>query len=186
MPILRSNANTKYVDPPVDDGGDDDRAPDRWVTAATFWTAPETHLARLKLESEDIECQIVDENIVAVDFLYAPAVGGIKILVPESELERARALLARPSETSDEEPIGFGLCPECGSAHIDRPYLQSKTLWAGMVALMLPPILPLSLAGFAYYLVMWRPWRCRACGNVFRRDDVRQGFPIKPSPVAEG
>jgi hypothetical protein len=42
---------------------------------------------------------------------------------------------------------------------------------------------PLAIAGFVYYLVMWRPWRCEDCGNVFRREAKQQG--IAPLPAEE-
>jgi hypothetical protein len=50
-------------------------------------------------------------------------------------------------------------------------------------------LLPLGIAAFAWYLIMWREWRCRDCGNKFRREEGSRGFPIgeaiKPSPAAE-
>jgi hypothetical protein len=192
MPALLSHdSDTAHVDPPGDDDGPDDERPDRWVTAATFWTPPAAQLARIKLESEDIDCQIANENIVAADFLLAAAVGGIRILVPAQQVERARTLLAAvPPSMVTVQPAEFGACPECGSANIDRPIFQAKTFWAGIVALMLLGSLvlaPLALAGFAYYVIMWRPWRCRDCGDVFQRGEDRRGFPIgqnlKPSPA---
>jgi hypothetical protein len=184
MPALLSqDSDTAHVDPPGDDDGSgDDGRPERWVTAATFWTPPAAQLARIKLESEDIDCQLANENIIAADFLLAAAVGGIKILVPAQQVERARALLtAVPPSMMTVQAAEFGACPECGSANIDRPIFQAKTFWAGIVALMLLGSLvlaPLALAAFAYYVIMWRPWRCRDCGDVFRRGEDRQGFPL--------
>jgi hypothetical protein len=191
MPIsLPDEQHLRNAEPPEDggDGGDDGGEPIRWVVVASFWTSPQVHLARLKLESEDIDCQIQNENIIAADFLLAPAVGGIKILVPEFQAQKARVLLAKPRDISaNRPPTAFGACPECGSTRIDRPFMQAKTFWAGVVAIMV--LGPLALAGFAYYLIMWRPWHCRDCGNVFRREEGRQGFPVgqsvKPSPAAE-
>jgi predicted RNA-binding Zn-ribbon protein involved in translation (DUF1610 family) len=185
MPLLLTVEIDIPTDLPPEDGGeDDDGEPIRWSVAGIFWSSPEVHLARLKLESEDIDCQIQDENIIAADFLLAPAVGGIKILVPEFEAHRARALLAKPIAASRAVP--FNVCPECGSAHITRPWLQAKTFWAGVVALMFVGsifLAPLALAGFVYYLIMWRPWRCEDCGSVFRRGAKQQGF--TPLPTAE-
>jgi hypothetical protein len=179
-----------------EDGGDGDEhrdEPVRWVTVATFWTSPQAHLAVSKLESEEIDCQLANENIVAADFLLAPAVGGIKIMVPEQMAEKARILLTTSSPaTAALPPAQFGACPECGSTNIDRPIMQAKTFWAAIVALMLlgsVVMAPFALAGFAYYVIMWRPWRCRDCGDVFRRDEDRRGFPIgqnpEPSPAAD-
>jgi hypothetical protein len=175
------------TDVPPDEGEGDGGDPVRWAVAGIFWSSPEVQLARIKLESENIDCQIQNENIIAADFLLALAVGGIKILVPQPEAERARALLAKPIEIPRMVP--FDACPECGSAHLARPWLQTKTVWAAVVAMMFSGSLvlaPLAIAGLVYYLIMWRPWRCQDCGNVFRREGVPRGFILqsagKPSP----
>ena len=184
MPALSEEIDTPIADPPEDGSGDDHGDAMRWSVAGIFWSSPEVQLARIKLESEDIDCQIQNENIIAADYLLAPAVGGIKILVPEFEAERARGLLAKPITASHAVP--FNACPECGSTHITRPWLQAKTFWAAVVALMFVGsvfLAPLALAAVVYYLIMWRPWRCQDCGNVFRREVDQRGF--TPLPAAE-
>jgi DNA-directed RNA polymerase subunit RPC12/RpoP len=45
------------------------------------------------LTENDIKCQMKDENIVTVDPLLNPAVGGIKLLVEENDFDRAVALM---------------------------------------------------------------------------------------------
>jgi hypothetical protein len=178
MPALSEEIDTPPVSPPDDGTWDDgNNGPVRWCVVGVFWSSPEVQLARIKLESEGLDCQIQNENIIAADFLLAPAVGGIKILVRESDAQRARALLVKSATASRAVP--FNSCPECGSAHISRPWFQAKTVWAGVVALMLVGsvlLAPLALAGFVYYLIMWRPWRCQACGNVFTREATQRGF----------
>src|SRR5947209_8216422 len=63
---------------PPDDADEDDfdgdhDQPVRWITVATFWQPTHAHIARLKLEAEDIPCVLLDENLVATDWLYANA-----------------------------------------------------------------------------------------------------------------
>jgi hypothetical protein len=184
MPTALIDQDPVDIDPPGEGDDPDDHGGDpvRWATAATFWTPPQAHLAILKLESEGFDCQLANENIIATDFLLAPAVGGIRILVPEEELEAAQSLLSTPSLAMvTVQPTEFGTCPECGSANIGRPVFQAKTLWAGVIALMLCGsvfLAPFSIAGFVYYVIMWRPWRCGDCGEVFRRGEDRRGFPV--------
>ena len=91
-------------DPPYDveddgRGGDGDRGP--WVTVATFWQPMDAHLARIKVESLDIDCVLLDEFLVATDWLYANAVGGIKLQVPAARADEAREALERPVATDD-------------------------------------------------------------------------------------
>src|SRR5438093_8419577 len=84
------------IDPPEPGGDGPDnpgRDPGKWITVATFWQAIDAHLARLKLESEAIDCFLIDENLVATDWLYANAVGGIKLRVPPGSADHARQIL---------------------------------------------------------------------------------------------
>ena len=61
------------------------------------------------LQENGINCHIKDEHIVTVDPLLNPAVGGIKILVEESEFEKAQALL-KQAEVNYVKEIA---CPHC-------------------------------------------------------------------------
>src|SRR3954466_12001921 len=106
------------------DGGGDDDGP--WVTVAAFWQPTEAHLARLKLESEGIDCFLSDENIVTTYWLYANAVGGVKLLARERDARGAAGLPRRgqPAAASvveaDGQPLfdGQDRCPRCGSDDI--------------------------------------------------------------------
>jgi hypothetical protein len=65
----------------------------RWITIATFSMAAEAHLARLKLENEGVACVIVDEHLISTNWLLSPAIGGIKLQVPEELAGQAREVL---------------------------------------------------------------------------------------------
>lgn len=140
-------------------GGDDYRDNGgRWVTVATFWLAPEAHIARLRLESEGIDCVIVDENLVATDWLFANAVGGIKLQVPADQAVRARETLApaagRPAADAAGEPLydGQARCPRCGSDDVFRTPLSRRAAFLCILFLGAP-------------LPLLRPrTRCAACG----------------------
>jgi hypothetical protein len=189
------DCNGDYRD---DDFGDRDDRDDRWVTLATFWTAAEAQLARLKLENEDVDCVILDENIVATDWLMANAVGGIKVQVREQDLDAAQLALqhghdapstapAKSSLASDMESCIEARCPECGSTNIGRPWVSRRTTWAGVVALMLSgvvvPLIPLTAGLFVVYLIRMRPWKCGDCGNEsYAPAPPGGGFPVAPAP----
>src|SRR5688572_16682195 len=96
------------------DGGDDAR----WAVAATFSHPLEAHVARIRLESEEIDCFLEDEYMIATDWLYSNAIGGVKLLVPWPDLDRARELLRRPGRLADDEPTPTPTCPECGSPDV--------------------------------------------------------------------
>ena len=173
------------IEPPEEgcDDGDDDGDSSRWITVATFWQATEAHIARLKLESEEIDCVLIDENLVATDWLYANAVGGIKLRVPEADANRARELLGeRPPAVQTFEQSG--LCPECGSSDLDRPVLIRRNAWSVIAIILLSTTvlwfaMPLLLV---VYFVWLRPFHCRACDHVFSVAAQPRGFEVKPPP----
>jgi hypothetical protein len=151
--------------PPEDFDDDGDGEPIRWETVATFWKSVDAHMARLKLESEDIDCMIIDENLVATDWLWANAVGGIKLQVPAPDVWRARALLERPaaggaeSNAAGGEPLYDGLerCPQCGSEEIAEQRFSRRLAFLTILLLGAPlPFLKVSQ-------------RCMGCGFEWKR-----------------
>src|SRR4051794_22723882 len=61
LPHIDDGAGNEDDDHPDDgNGGDDDGDAVRWITVATFWDSTRAHIARLKLESEDIDCVVFD------------------------------------------------------------------------------------------------------------------------------
>lgn len=64
------------------------------ITIATFDTMPDAHIALGRLHAEGIAARLADEHLVQTDWLYAIAVGGIKLQVAESDADRARTILA--------------------------------------------------------------------------------------------
>ena len=100
-----------------------------------------------------------DENLVRVDWLLSNAVGGVKLMVPAGELERARAAL-RPRPrlvvVSNDPPEGEMICPRCHSD--DVYYSRFNRRIAGFFILLL---------GF---LIPWRDrrWACTQCGYEWK------------------
>jgi hypothetical protein len=158
-PRLTGPIDDGFESPPhdFDDGDDDDEDPIRWETVATFWKSTDAHIARLKLESEEIDCMIIDENLVATDWLWANAVGGIKLQVPSPDAWKARQLLHRDASEqprSFDEPVYDGLqrCPQCGSDAItEQRFSRRLAFWT---ILLLGAPLPFLHPGH----------RCSACG----------------------
>jgi hypothetical protein len=127
-----------------------------WIAVASYSQPVEAHLARTKLESEGIPCVVNDEHLVRVDWFLSNAVGGVKLMVPRTEAQRARdALRPRPRlvavagrrATADGETV----CPRCRSD--DVYYSRYNRRVAGVFILLL---------GF---LIPWRDrrWTCTEC-----------------------
>lgn len=94
--------------------------PDQLVTIGSYSTGYEASLVRAELEAFDIDASLADADTIGVNWLWSNALGGVKVQVPESEVEEARRVLATQS---DDAPEGIA-CPHCGSA--DTHYFLDK------------------------------------------------------------
>ena len=52
------------------------------------------------LQAAGINCHLKDEYTITIDPLLSPALGGMKLMVEEADLQQARALLQERDETS--------------------------------------------------------------------------------------
>lgn len=93
---------------------------DEFVTVETYPRLPEATAAQLLLESEGISTFLADAETIAMDWLLANAVGGIKLQVPPADVDRATVLIRKmnfrsvvragePDDAQDES-----LCLACG------------------------------------------------------------------------
>ena len=82
-------------------------AMDEFVTVATYDRPVDAHIALGRLTAEGIDAQLFDENMVQMDWLYAIALGGIKLRVARGDEKAARKVLETDySKTLDDEDIG--------------------------------------------------------------------------------
>ena len=73
---------------------EDPRKPmDELVTVATYDKATDAHIALGRLAAEGIEARLFDEQMVQMDWLYAIALGGIKLRVSRGDATAARKVL---------------------------------------------------------------------------------------------
>jgi len=75
------------------------------VTVAVYGTPYEAGLAKSELESYDIPVFLADEYTIGINSLYANALGGIKVNVPESCAEYACRILRQELLPEDEALI---------------------------------------------------------------------------------
>jgi DNA-directed RNA polymerase subunit RPC12/RpoP len=129
------------------------------VVAATFATVGEAEAALSALDAAGIEAFVADENMVAVDWMYSQAIGGVKVLVREEDLEEAQALLAATAEPDEANAVTAPevRCPRCGSEEfygVEWRRLRAITLLGCFVALFVVPL----------WLVLPK-WKCERCGR---------------------
>ena len=123
----------------VDDDDEGDGGSGRWLTVATFWEPIEAHIARLKLESEEIDCMMIDENLVANYWGCASALGGIKLQVRESDFSPANLLLHGNQHLTHPPRQPEHACPRCGSNDV-FPHHFSRRI-AFLIYLLLSPFI---------------------------------------------
>jgi len=80
-----------------------DNQTDDFITVLTFTYPHEIAIVRARLESEGIECFVQDELTVQVNPFYSNAVGGVKLQVRESDVEKTMKLLKEFGYLNDKE-----------------------------------------------------------------------------------
>lgn len=97
------------------------------TTVAVFSTIFEADFAKARLESEGIRTVIVNGNLIAMNWLYSNAIGGVRLKVENHDVPAAKEILALINtnefeiESSDSD---WGVCPKCGSNRIE--FVQDK------------------------------------------------------------
>ncbi len=136
------------------------------VVVAALDSPWEAELACSRLETEGFRATLADDNLIRMDWFVARAVGGIKVLVPESEAAAARALLDTPADlpeiglaTGDDHPDAL-LCPNCGSDNLVRERFSRGGFVGSFLLLGFP--LP----------ILRRRWRCGRCSRLWRGDQL--------------
>jgi len=100
--------------------------------------------------------------LVRLDWFYSNLIGGIKLLVPEKDVEAATNLLDEGSpDKFNVEGIGeyeLPLCPNCNSIDISVDDLDKPVTFGAMFLTNLP--IP----------VITKGWKCRSCRHRWNED----------------
>jgi hypothetical protein len=165
-----------------DDGGDGGEGnPVRWVTIATFSEPTSAHIARLRVESQDIPCIIADENMGTALWHYSIATGGIKLQVPQDRAAEAATALQTSSPLSDVEE-DEERCARCQSTNIGQPRQLRRSVGLFLLVLLAASFHPLIglitlFTGICFFMTTRRR-RCEACGEWYR--PTPRGFDVLP------
>lgn len=113
----------------------------------TFTFPTELVVAKAKLESEGIECKVLDEHTIQVHNFLSNALGGVRLQVEASNLERARQILEESGLVDIEHQ------PE--QSNIERKFNDPKflkRLKIAIVGLIVVTIVLASIVIFYRYL----------------------------------
>ncbi|HVP43495.1 MAG TPA: DUF2007 domain-containing protein [Terriglobales bacterium] len=137
------------------------------VVVQQFRDMPQAILAKGTLESAGIECFLVDDNMVRLDWFISNLLGGVKLAVRTEDAEAAREVLEQPI------PEGFAVegvgdyeqprCPRCGSLEITHEANLDKRIALPALYVGLPIPVPRNV------------WKCESCGAHWREDGEEGG-----------
>ena len=126
-------------------------------TIATFSKPEEAHLFRTRLEAAGIAAFVQDEHLIQMDWLYSNALGGVRIQVPDQEVEAAREFLAADTDQKLPDAVAV-VCPVCGSEDTKPDELPRRIAFLTLLLFFIP------------LLFSRRRWKCQACNHLFRAD----------------
>ena len=132
------------------------------ITISTYNSAIDAHLACAKLESEEIESYILDENIVTINPLFTNMIGGIKLQVDEQDAEKAMLIIAEMNNqpiTNEENNIIC--CPNCGSSELYSGF-KSFNSFRGVISAIF------SFLFMVLPIYVETNYRCKKCENEFK------------------
>lgn len=115
----------------------------------------DAHLCQMHLQEEGINCWLKDENTVTIDPILTNAIGGIKLMVHETQAERAAELL-RIMKNKEHHAMQ---CPNCKSFNVEFIVTNRKASnWISAITTFL-------IANFA--LAAHQVYHCFDCGQEF-------------------
>ena len=127
------------------------------ITLKTFDNSIEVYLLKSKLESENIECFVIDENMITLNPLFANAVGGIKLNINGEDLQKAQAVINDIETQKNNSEVVNLKCSNCNSE--DFYDFKSFRGFRGILSLLL------TLSFVVYPIFYKRVYKCKSCGK---------------------
>lgn len=127
-----------------------------YVPLRSFDNYIEANIVLNMLRHYDIACHLKDENIITIDPLLSPALGGMKLMVHEAHLNRAWDLMER----AEEEYLKTIPCPVCKEHALTtvRITKEHKTKLGALARLLLK----------GQPVEIKKLYKCTACGYDFK------------------
>jgi predicted nucleic-acid-binding Zn-ribbon protein len=124
-----------------------------------------------RLEAEEITAYLQDENTVTTSPFFSMAIGGIKLMVPKEQAEKALELM----KAWDHEYKQTATCPKCGSHNFVVVPQASPKNW-------LTAIFTWMLGNYA--VATQEVFKCNNCGTEFKptNDQLPPGANLSENP----
>jgi hypothetical protein len=107
------------------------------------------------LEENNINCHLKDENIVTIDPLLNPAVGGIKLMVADVHYQRALTIL-KDAETNYIQQIPCKICKK-NTLTMEEKINNPTTFWGKLK----------NQIAYGQTETYQKLYRCSTCNNLF-------------------
>ena len=135
-----------------------------WVTIARYDLPYEAQIARARLQAEGIQTFIADEHTIGMQWLYANALGGVKLQVRARDAAWAAEILATDYSADVEEQEGIDdlKCPQCQGTQLVPEIIGKRRAFLVFLGL-----------DFPLYPVR-RGLRCPTCGALTPERDFGQ------------
>ncbi len=162
--LVRSEFSRRKLEVPDAEAEPPQYGSQQMRTIRRYRDQPEAFLARSVLESAGIPCYLRDENTIRIEWVWSNYMGGMRLQVPEADVEAAEAILAQPipahiaveGEADYDQPV----CPNCGSLDVGNNNFDAKVGAASMLLLGVPLPSP----------VEKNYWHCNNCSTNWTDD----------------
>ena len=102
---------------------------DNYTILDVFEYSAEATVMKAKLDSEGIKTMFMDKKTIDSDPLLSQAIGGVKLLVSNSDLEKARKIYKEIRTYAKDDQGREIECPSCGSHRILVAPLRRKNVF---------------------------------------------------------
>jgi hypothetical protein len=127
-----------------------------FVPLRSFDNYIEAHIVLNMLQHANINCHLKDENIITIDPLLSPALGGMKLMVHHVHVERAWDLM----EQAEQAYLKDVPCPVCKSHTLKAVSItrEHKCKLGALVSMMLN----------GHSVEVTKIYQCSNCGYDFK------------------
>ncbi|MCX2573097.1 putative signal transducing protein [Pedobacter sandarakinus] len=141
---------------------------DKTIVYSTFYDPMQANIIRARLEDSGFACFLADENVATINPLYNQAIGGVKLIVFERDVEAIQSLLSEDiaidtdldGDTDFAAADSGALCPNCNSKNVSYGMATKNKygIFASIIAFLTlsPPI------------VAKKCFHCYDCGHEFK------------------
>jgi len=142
---------------------------DKTVVYCNYYNPIEANIIKARLEDSGFSCFLADENVSTINPLFNQAIGGVKLIVFERDVEQIKEMLAEVNspmesyghETSEEaNQQDKIICEACGSDDVGfgMATTHQYSWWVTIISLL-----------FAVYpFKANKCYHCYSCGHEFR------------------